>query len=193
MDEIKHPPTPGPHSPGPHPPGPGHETQDVNVWAVGKFAIGLVAVCIISLSLLLGLMKFFQSREETSRATTIEPTKLFPEPQLQKTPIQDLKSLRVEEDKLLNGYAWLDPQKGLVRMPIDQAIDVLAKRGLPVRTAVPVANGSTVPTESSLGPLAPGGVQPGEAAPLPGAEQKSIVGPKDGKPEQVNTKEVQRK
>jgi hypothetical protein len=123
MDENKH-----PHI--------GHETTDVNVWAVGKFAIGLVIVCVVSIALLFGLLKFFQSREETSKANTVEPTKMFPQPQLQKTPIPDLKAIRAEEDKLLNGYAWVDQPKGVVRIPVDRAIEVLAQRGLPVRSEV---------------------------------------------------------
>ena len=123
MDENKH-----PHI--------GHETTDVNVWAVGKFAIGLVIVCVVSIGLLFGLLKFFQSREETSVANTVEPTKMFPQPQLQKTPIPDLKSIRAEEDKLLNGYAWVDQPKGVVRIPVDRAIEVLAQRGLPSRGEV---------------------------------------------------------
>jgi hypothetical protein len=117
----------------PHNPRIGHETTDVNVWAVGKFAIGLVIVCVVSIALLFGLLKFFQSREETSVANAVDPVKLFPEPQLQKTPILDLKAIHAEEDKLLNGYAWVDPKQGIVRIPVDRAIEVLAKRGLPTR------------------------------------------------------------
>ena len=131
MDETRRPDTP-------HAGHAGHETTDVNVWAVGKFAIGLVVVCVVSIGLLFGLLKFFQSREETSVANTVEPTKLFPEPQLQKTPIVDLRAIRAEEDKLLNGYAWVDPKKGIVRIPVAQAIEVLSRRGLPSR-GIPVA------------------------------------------------------
>jgi hypothetical protein len=121
MDETNHPPNARL----------GHETADVNVWAVGKFAIGLVVVCLVSLSLLLGLAKFFQSEQANPDARKVDPVKLFPQPQLQRTPVLDLKAVRAEEDKLLTGYAWVDPQKGLVRIPIDQAIEVLAKRGMP--------------------------------------------------------------
>ena len=111
--------------------GPGHETSDVNVWAVGKFMVGLAVVCLISLTLLLGLVKFFQSEQADPQAVKVDPVKLFPQPQLQRTPAVDLRAVRAEEDKLLNGYAWVDPEKGLVRIPIDQAIDILAKRGMP--------------------------------------------------------------
>ena len=115
----------------------GHETTDVNAWAIGKFAIGLVIVCVVSIALLFGLLKFFQSREETSVANTVDPNKVFPQPQLQKTPIADLKAVHDEEDKLLNGYAWVDQTKGVVRIPVDRAIEVLAQRGLPSRSEVP--------------------------------------------------------
>jgi hypothetical protein len=186
-----------------HPRG-GHETVDVNVWAVYKFAIALVALCVIALLLLFGLMRFFQAREATMQAPTIDPVKVFPEPQLQKTPVQDLQAVRTEEEKMLSGYGWVDPQKGLVRMPIDQAIDVLAKRGLPSRAQAPAAASGnvTVPTESSLGPkmqreggpLSGGGNAPLEATmPFPPAEERSVVGPTKGHPEQVNTREVQKK
>ena len=127
MDETKQPQTPQIR----------HETTDVNVWAVGKFAIGLVVITVLALTLLFGLLRFFQSREETPMANSVEPAKLFPEPQLQKSPVLDLKAIRAEEDKLLTGYAWIDPKKGVVRIPVAQAIEVLAKRGLPSRSEVP--------------------------------------------------------
>ncbi len=57
MDETKK------HAPNPNE---GHETSDINVWAIGKFGIAMVAICAISLILLLGLLKFFQSQEETN-------------------------------------------------------------------------------------------------------------------------------
>ena len=121
MDETRH----------THDPGLGHETTDVNVWAVGKFGIALVVVCLMSIALLWGLLKYFQSEQATSMATSVEPTKLFPQPRLQRTPILDLRAMRAEEDQLLNSYAWVDKKQGVVRIPVSLAIDVLAKRGLP--------------------------------------------------------------
>lgn len=121
MDETRH----------PQDPRLGHETTDVNVWAVGKFGIALVVVCVLSLAMLWGLLKYFQSEQATRMATTVEPTKLFPEPRLQRTPVPDLRSIRAEEDKLLDSYAWVDQKQGIVRIPVALAIDVLAKRGLP--------------------------------------------------------------
>ena|ERR1041384_4373062 len=130
-----------PHLPEQQTNGTGHETGDVNVWAVGKFAIALIAIIAVSLGLLIGLFKYFQTRESANpTAVSVDPGKLFPEPRLERTPIPDLRVIRAEEDHVLNSYGWVDPQKGVVRIPIDLAIDVLAKRGLPSR---PQTQGAT--------------------------------------------------
>ena len=44
-----------------------------------------------------------------------------------------MKAIRAAEDQVLNSYAWMDPEKGVVRIPIGRAMDLLAERGLPSR------------------------------------------------------------
>jgi hypothetical protein len=121
-----------------HTPPAGHEETDINEWAVGKFSIALLLVTISALFLLFGLFRYFLSREGgppsgRSQVAASEPAKAFPQPQLQKTEVLDLKTIRAAEDQVLNSYAWIDPEKGVVRIPIDRAIDLLAERGLPSR------------------------------------------------------------
>src|SRR5712691_11898396 len=114
--------------------GAGHETGDVNVWEIGRFAIALIVIIGISLGLLIGLFKYFQTREQANpTAVSVDPVKLFPEPRLERTPMPDLKAVRAEEDRVLNSYGWVDANKGVVRIPIAVAIDVLARKGLPSR------------------------------------------------------------
>jgi hypothetical protein len=142
----------------------GHEERDVNAWAVGKFAIALTLACILSLALLFGLFRYFLSLEG---GKSIDNVKAPPAPQLQTTPAKDLRAIRAAEDQLLNNYGWVDQQKGIVRLPIDRAIDLLAQKGLPSRpqTDVQTAAGDvSVPTESGLGSkmLPPGGPLAGE-------------------------------
>jgi hypothetical protein len=62
-----------------------------------------------------------------------EPAQAFPQPQLQEHEVLDLKAIRAAEDQVLNSYAWMDPEKGVVRIPIGRAMDLLAERGLPSR------------------------------------------------------------
>ncbi len=77
--------------------GPGHETGDVNAWAVGKFGVALIAIIALSLTLLIGLFKYFQTRDQANPVVYSEdPNQFFPEPRLQRTPIPDLKAVRAD-------------------------------------------------------------------------------------------------
>jgi hypothetical protein len=142
----------------------GYERSDVDAWAIGKFAIALALICVASVGMLLMLFHYFISREGPP------PPKAYSDlaragvrraqgPQLEATPILDLKRERAAEDQMLNSYGWVDKQQGIVRIPIDKAIDLLAQRGLPSRTEAPVTSSVTVPSESGLGPIVqqPGG------------------------------------
>lgn len=66
-----------------------------------------------------------------------------------------MQELRAAEDQILKGYALLDPDHGVVRIPIARAMELLAQRGLPVRPALPPAPNqlTAAPTEAGLGPV----------------------------------------
>jgi hypothetical protein len=121
----------------------GHEESDVNALAVGKFAIALALIAISSLVLLFGLFRYFQSRETAKQPRSefaSQAGKLPPEPRLQSAPVLDLQAIRAAENQVLNSYGWVDPQKGVVRIPIARAIDLLAQRGLPSRPQTEAQN-----------------------------------------------------
>ncbi len=138
-----------------------HEQSDINVWAVGKFAIVLVILCIGTLLLLFGLLRYFLAEYRQPPPANTAAGRLPPEPRLQTEPTQDLLEMRAGEERILNSYGWVDPQKGIVRIPIERAIDLLVQRGLPSRAQPGPESTSraTVPTESGLGPIMirPGG------------------------------------
>lgn len=60
-----------------------------------------------------------------------------PEPRLQQSPRQDLKSMRAREDWELNHYFWIDKPQGTVAIPIERAMDILAARGIPPQKQPP--------------------------------------------------------
>jgi len=134
-------------------PQPGHEDSDVHAWAVGKFAIALVLLCIFAIVVLLGFFQYLQTRLGPLASASIP---LPQQPRLETAPTLDLQAMRDAEDKMLTSYGWVDRQKGVVRIPIAQAIDLLAERGLPSRpqNGVQSASDASVPTESGLGPKA---------------------------------------
>jgi hypothetical protein len=44
---------------------------------------------------------------------------------------QKMKELRAKEDSLLNGYAWVDKEEQIARIPVDRAMALIAKSGIP--------------------------------------------------------------
>ena len=60
----------------------------------------------------------------------------FPSPRLQEDDgNQEIADIHAREDLLLNNYSWADPAHDKVRIPIEQAMALLAERGLPVAPA----------------------------------------------------------
>jgi hypothetical protein len=60
-------------------------------------------------------------------------TQAFPTPRLQTNDgDQDVADLHAREDLLLDHYSWVDRKKGVVRIPIERAMELLVKSGLPV-------------------------------------------------------------
>src|SRR5580692_9630161 len=106
-------------------PGVSHERRDINVFQVTAFGIGLLLGCIVTVFVIWGLFDFLYSREDAKNAEN--PAALM----MKDNPKVELKDLRSDEAAILNSYGWVNPDKGTVRIPIDQAIDIVAQKGLP--------------------------------------------------------------
>ncbi|MFB3910163.1 MAG: hypothetical protein ACE15D_17380 [Candidatus Eisenbacteria bacterium] len=44
---------------------------------------------------------------------------------------RDLARMREQESRILDSFDWVDRQRGIARIPIERAIEILASRGLP--------------------------------------------------------------
>ncbi len=113
----------------------GHETRDLNLGAVTWTAVGLVVSAVAIYVTMGGLFNFFKSQHPSASAPSriTAPAKLPSQPRLQANPAYDLQQLREVENAKLSSYGWIDKNAGIVRIPIDHAIDLLAERGLPAR------------------------------------------------------------
>src|SRR5205807_4015103 len=86
------------------------------------------------------------------------------------TRAKKLKDARDEESKALTSYAWVDKNKGTVRLPIDRAMEL---------TVADLANKKPVPANSIAAPessAAPGGAA--AASPAPSASPQPSGTPK---------------
>jgi hypothetical protein len=141
-------------------PGVSHETRDINVFQVSAFGIGLLLSCIVTVFAMWVMFRFLYHREDEKNASNpaaammSQRPALPPEPRLQAEPKIELKDLRADEDAILSSYGWIDPDKGIVRIPIDQAIDIVAQKGLPSKPSPAGLDNDgyrTIPEDSSSG------------------------------------------
>lgn len=137
--------------------------SDVNVRAIVWTAVGVAVMTIVSAILMGWLMAGFNrfdkrhapARQATPQAAT--PQAAPPMPRLQPAPVEEMDALRAEENLLLRHAGWVDRGQGTVRLPIDVAIDLIARRGLPRAAAA-----------GSPADLTGGGMRPVPYEPSPG-------------------------
>jgi hypothetical protein len=115
----------------------GYERTDAAAGAT--FRAGLVILGVMFLTAL-ALVPMFRllGREETARqpppaevvkTEMSEPAQTFP--RLVTAEPRVLAAFRAQEDALLSSYGWVEKDKGLVRIPIAEAMKIVAERGLP--------------------------------------------------------------
>lgn len=127
---------------GASPNGHAHEKTDASTRPVFRFAAGLAVFVAAAMVLMAILFSYFTAREaalDTSASPLAKEAPLAPAsgPQLQPNPQADLEKLRREDNAYLTSYGWVDEREGLVHIPIDRAIELMAERGLPARSGPP--------------------------------------------------------
>jgi len=127
-----------------HPTGdhPGHEERDVALRPVTAGIIGLFVLLGLAVLLMRVLFSYLAAREARLSPPPNPLAQSFgrqlpPEPRLQTDPRQDLLQMRGQEDAVLSSYGWIDRQAGIVRIPIERAMQLLAEHGLPARAVAP--------------------------------------------------------
>ena len=138
------------------------ERRDIGVAGVLYFLLGLAVFCLIMHFLVTGLFSVLENRSQEQQ-TPVSPLvtnapedtrhlpaeyktdnestayekylkKNFPAPQLETDERSQLNKVRLAEEQTLNTYDYIDQKVGTVRIPIERAMDLIAQRGLPVRT-----------------------------------------------------------
>ena len=73
-----------------------------------------------------------EARREPDKAKTHEEIQqLFPEPRLEDDERTEINDFRYQQDETLSSYGWVDQNTGVVRIPIDRAMQLIVQRGLP--------------------------------------------------------------
>jgi hypothetical protein len=97
----------------------GYETRDASAARLLWFGAGLIIALAVVELLMLAFHGLFVS----------ERPRPLPE-QAESNIYQQLRTLHDDEDRALSRYEWVDRKAGIVRIPIDRAIDLVAEKGI---------------------------------------------------------------
>jgi hypothetical protein len=114
-----------------------YEKQDINERSTFWFGVWILVVMVGVAILLKPLYNLLVTREVETQAPAAyvadaDPEALEPPaPRLQVLPEQDLAAFRAQEDAILGSYAWVEKDRDIVRIPVEEAMRIVAERGLP--------------------------------------------------------------
>lgn len=147
--ETKHPHTPD----APVEPGAGYERRDASIPALLQFAFWLAVVLAVTLVGMKWTFDYFKRTEPLGPPASplVKPDArvLPPSPRLQVQPHLELRDYCEAQQEKVSTYGWVGQQSGVVRIPVDRAMDLVLARGLPARAP------GEAPPEASAAPAAP--------------------------------------
>jgi hypothetical protein len=136
------------------------EREDLAPKPILLFLLGLIVVCLLVALVLRGMYSYLDAYENhhepvqnplvSTQADTrnIRPGEIvkFPQPRLETDERREINAFREQEEEKLNSYGWVDQGAGVVRIPIDRAMQLVAQRGLPTRVQTGTVPSSDVNT-----------------------------------------------
>lgn len=129
--------------------GHGHEPNTLVVKGLLVFSVVLVAVGIVVEFCLVYVMKDFSREEKLLQALAppafTDDSAPLRGPRLQAEPPIDLARLKEAELRRLNAYGWVNRDAGIAHIPIDRAMEIVARKGLPSISGSAGKNAETTP------------------------------------------------
>jgi hypothetical protein len=119
----------------------GYERTDAAAGATFRAGLVILGVMFLTALALVPMYRLLGRAEtakqpppaEVVKTQMSEPAQTFPK--LVSSEPRVLAEFRASEDALLASYGWVEKDKGLVRIPIAEAMRIVAERGLPTFAA----------------------------------------------------------
>lgn len=154
-----------------------HEHSDVPVRPLFWFIVIFIVFAVVSHVAVVLLYKGFASAErkrmdppqtQVARPADADVPKNQPllqpfprgkNPPQRQTPVTDLQDMRRAEDQVLRNYGWVDRQRGVVRIPIEEAKRAYAARAAVASQVEPATPPATAVATPAAPATATGGSQ----------------------------------
>jgi hypothetical protein len=137
---------------GGHNPDTGYEHEDLSPQGVFYFMGGVAVLGVVIYFILIGMYRFLDNYDRTHQpaanpmaaTTRVDPQTMnykqildqaqqtFPKPVLEHSEQTQYMEELKKQNEVLGSYDWIDQKNGVVRIPIDRAMDLVVQRGLPV-------------------------------------------------------------
>ncbi len=116
-----------------------YEITDADARKVFFVGAGVLLFATAVVFLLYFLYSYFRGTEARNSPKPLFPGQSQPyppEPRLEPYPYRNWNIARSEAEWELHHYQWIDRQHGIVTIPIDQAINLIAQHGIPPTTTL---------------------------------------------------------
>jgi hypothetical protein len=130
----------------------GFEHEDLGARSVLIFLGILAAICVLVYFAMGGVYSYLDAynrahqpaqnplkprpeamvRDEHAEQVYKHIVRTFPQPRLERDERTELRDFRMREEQALDSYGWVDEKDGVVHIPIERAMQLMAQRGLPV-------------------------------------------------------------
>ena len=128
--------------------------SEIHVRGIFGALVGLALLIAISFGAMITFSKVLKARSiarDPEPLPVAEANEPRPRPRaaLQADPTADMVKFAKEEEAALTSYAWVDRTAGVVQIPVERALEIVAERGLPVPPPLP-----DTPTQAPPSPAA---------------------------------------
>jgi len=135
------------------------ELQDFRPSTIYAFLVGLAVACIVVTFAVWAAYKVADSYvtarqpknpmvEPLADTRKVAPAQVtqFAQPRLEINERTQINQFRLQEEQRLHSYGWVDESAGVVRIPIERAMQLVAERGLPTKPKAGENPASTINT-----------------------------------------------
>lgn len=128
-------------------PNTGFEHEDLSAKGLYAFLLSLALFGVLVYFVLLGLLHFMNKYDQShqppqsplakpetnTRSVSNADIEKFPQPRLESDERREITGFRLQEEKTLHSYGWVNANAGTMHIPIDRAMELVAQRGLPTK------------------------------------------------------------
>ncbi len=114
-----------------------YEVRDARFKTIFWSGIALALLVLFALAINFAVFSVLKERREKAMVPPppLAPAReLPPAPRLQVAPEMDLQRFLAQEDSLASTYGWVVKEAGVVRIPVERAMELMLKTGFPVRS-----------------------------------------------------------